>query len=153
MSAKIRKILWLILAVQMFFLHFFILDNIEQLDYILLKIIIKLNLPYWLYTYRSKLIIGGWLLGAVIMFVYQMFKYFVFRNTCYRQMKLVKEDSVIQNMQDASEEIGDDLVKNIYSCKEVHSPFVLGFHKPIFISNLYLNQISVLRLKMAGMQE
>lgn len=133
MSAKIRKVIWLILAVQMFFLHYLMLDNLGRLDHILFKIITRLNLPFKLYTYRSEFIIGGWLLGGVIVFVYQMFKYVAFRNTCYRKMKLVKEESVTQYMQDASEEIGINLVKNIYSCKEVHSPFVLGFRKPILM--------------------
>ena len=135
MRAKWRKIIWAILAVQLFLVHLMIFQN-RYLSYFMDRVVWHLGLYRLSYINWNKLAVGMWLgSGCVVMFFHYL-HYLRFRRACIRQIAPVSEPWILDSMRKAIEET--ELYKKnqghfLYYNNDIREPFVIGFRKPILL--------------------
>ena len=136
MRAKWRKMIWAILAVQLFLVHLMIfqswyLDNfiyraVRHFGLSRLTSVVNWNIP----------VICMWLgSGCVVMFLHYL-NYLRFRRACIGQIAPVSEPWILESMQKAIEET--ELQKKdrghfLYYNNDIREPFVIGFREPILL--------------------
>jgi beta-lactamase regulating signal transducer with metallopeptidase domain len=112
MSAKIRKIIWFILTLQLYLFHGWLITLLPRLksSYALLLIVLWISV------------------AAIILLIY-ILQYYRFRNACYRSILPAKNAA----MAAALNRTGSKHLHTVYCSDYTISPFVTGFHKPILI--------------------
>lgn len=144
MKAKWRKVIWAILAVQLFLLHLlfaeYFLRDAYRLDSFIWRAVNHFGLPYVLYGRWKQLAVSAWLASAVFFMLIHYLNYVRFRRSCIGQISIISEESVKQSLKNAvsetglySEGKGDTGRSFLYGSKEVREPFIIGFKEPILI--------------------
>ncbi len=144
MRAKWRKVIWAILAVQLFLLHLLLMEyfmrNAYRLDSFILRAVRHFELPYVLYSRWKQLVVFAWLASAVFVMLFHYLNYVRFRRSCIGQISIIPDESVKQSLKDAvsetglySEGKGDTERSFLYGSKAVREPFIIGFKEPILI--------------------
>ena len=135
MRAKWRKIIWAILAVQLFLVHLMIFQN-WYLSYFMDRVVRHFGLSGLAYINWNKLAICMWLgSGCVVMFFHYL-HYLRFRRACIRQIAPVSEPWILESMQKAIEETElhrRDRGHFLYYNNDIREPFVIGFQEPILL--------------------
>lgn len=141
MSAKWRKIIWVILDLQLFLLHVWLINKLTVLDNLVYRVVRHFNLPNSINVYWKWLLIAGWLLVATVILFFQYFMYTRFRHACIAPMEPVRDNHIKDIFYDAARECNIIRKKNfrkkkpnfMYSSKEVKTPFIIGFIHPILL--------------------
>ncbi|MBD5458171.1 MAG: M56 family metallopeptidase [Lachnospiraceae bacterium] len=144
MRAKWRKVIWAILAVQLFLLHLlfaeYVLRNAYRLDSFIWRAVNHFGLPYVLYGRWKQLAVLAWLASAVFVMLIHYLNYVRFRRSCIGQISIISDESVKQSLKNAVSETGlysggkgDTERSFLYGSKEVREPFIIGFKEPILI--------------------
>ena len=136
MRAKWRKMIWAILAVQLFLVHLMIFQSWD-LSYFIYRAVRHFGLSGLTSVVDwTKPIIGMWLCsGCVVMFLHYL-NYLRFRRACIRQIAPVSEPWVLESMQKAIEETElhrRDRGHFLYYNNDIREPFVIGFRDPILL--------------------
>lgn len=141
MRAKWRKIIWAILALQLFMIHLLVLERDYHLDYLIDKVVWHFGLPGVLYYRWRQLAVFLCLVVAVGILLFHYRNYRKFRGQCIRRLEPVTEEAVKRSLQEAVRETGLDKRKKregeqrtfLYWCPEISDPFVIGFRNPILL--------------------
>ncbi|MDD3368115.1 MAG: M56 family metallopeptidase [Lachnospiraceae bacterium] len=133
MSAKWRKAIWLMLIIQLYLFHGFLILNMWRMDYLAGKVVNHFSLPYVLYDNWKYLTIAGWIFIAIVLLFWQVLGYFRFRNACYRDMRIVKNVRVREGLTAAKANTGYHKELGVYQSRRIKSPLVLGFYHPVML--------------------
>lgn len=133
MSAKWRKIIWVLLALQLYVLHGYFISKLYGLYQLAYRVVRHFGLPYALSQYFIEICVVLWLIiGSAILGV-KLLGYYRFRNLCYREMTMVEDKALQEQLQAVQGEKQKKFFTSVYQNKRVGTPFVLGFQKPILI--------------------
>lgn len=144
MKAKWRKIIWVIMAVQLLLLHLlfveYFLRNTYYTDYFIRRVVSHFGLPSVLYGRWKQLAVLAWLASAVFVMLVHYMNYVRFRRSCIGQINIISDESIKQSLRKAVSETGlyseekEDVGRSfLYGSKEVREPFIIGFKEPILI--------------------
>lgn len=141
MRAKWRKIIWAILALQLFVIHLLVLKRDYHLDYLIDKVVWHFGLPGVLYYRWRQLAVLLCLAVAAGILLFHYRNYRKFRGQCIRRLEPVTEEAVKRSLQEAVRETGlDKRMKRegeqrtfLYRCPDISDPFVIGFRNPILL--------------------
>lgn len=139
MRAKWRKIIWVILAVQLLLLHLLFLDKvfgIYSLDFFISRAVRHFGLPSFLAARWKQLVVLGWLATVCVILLIHYRNYRTFRCWCIGQIQMETEPFVRQSLREAALETG--LAKKheqefLYRVPGIREPFVMGFRRPILL--------------------
>ena len=136
MRAKWRKMIWAILAVQLFLVHLMIFQS-WYLDYFVYRAVRHFGLSGLTSVVDwTKPIIGMWLCSGCVVMLFQYLNYVRFRRACISQIAPVSEPWVLESMQKAIEETElqkRNRVNFLYYNNDIREPFVIGFREPILL--------------------
>lgn len=139
MRAKWRKIIWVILALQLLLLHLLFLDQvfgIYSLDFFISRAVRHFGLPSFLAARWKQLVVLGWLATVCVILLIHYRNYRTFRCWCIGQIQMETEPFVRQSLREAALETG--LAKRheqefLYRVPGIREPFVMGFRRPILL--------------------
>lgn len=133
MSAKWRKIIWILLALQLYVLHGYFISKLYGLYQLAYRVVRHFGLPYALSQYFIEISVALWLVIGIAILGIKFLGYYRFRNLCYREMTKVDDGALKEQLQVVQGENQYKPFTSVYQNKRVGTPFVLGFQKPILI--------------------
>lgn len=136
MSGRWKKIIWVLLMVQMCLVHVFILRRIRYTaDYLWYRFCGKVGLPYVFYDKGFTLVVLGMTLVSMLIVLIYFVNYRKFRVKCINGIVQVEEAVIRQKLEEACMWAGVKQAdrKVIYKNSEIAAPFVLGFYQPVIL--------------------
>lgn len=136
MSGKWKKMIWVLLMLQMCLIHVLLLYRTRYMaDYYWYRICARLGLPYVFYDKGSLLVTMGMAFVSILMILIYFIDYRKFRVKCINGIVPVEEEGVRRKLEKACIRAG---IKHsdrgiIYENSGIAEPFVLGFYRPVIL--------------------
>lgn len=134
MNGKWKKIIWVIVILQLWILHIRMIYALDKIEYFAYRAAAHLGALEPLAYHYKELAVAGWLFIAVILLLFQCIQYFKFRNACFQSMEQVEEQEVKEQFRSIYEQkVSKHGMWPLYRNKEIFTPFVIGFRKPVLM--------------------
>lgn len=114
MKAKWRKMIWLLLVLQLYVVHGWLLSLLSR--------------------YFQPAFIMGWMLVAAALLIWRLTCYASFRKLCFRQMKPFENTEVKEQFREVYEQtVSRRRTWPLYCGKDIFTPFVIGVRRPVLL--------------------